>query len=207
MKQLLILSVLFFSQGLAAPKPQPIPSDADVAWVDQRLGEARDILLPPAVEFPSVVYRSSRDAFVGAPDSYFAIKFGTSAADFLEGAEARLLTVGGGSLRTQLIAQRAADREAPLSALLLRVNIRRHTFTATNCRGLKKLLDDFSRMVLPIVPPMLLLPPALHATSHRVMINVPGQSLDAGFNNEESALIRWALATLGTLQTCASPIR
>lgn len=206
MKQILLISYLLFGQGVAQPEKQPLPSDADRDWVEERLGEAMDILLPLAVEHPSVVYRSSRDRFMATAESYFAIKFGSRPTDFFDGAEARLLTLVGGSLRAQLSAQRAADRGAPLTALLLRVNVRRNTFTPANCRGLKARLDEFSRLLLPMVPkPKNYI--ALHATSHQVVISVDGQYLDARFNDAEGVLIAWALATSETLRTCASPVR
>jgi hypothetical protein len=205
MKQILLISCLLFSQDIASSREQPRPSDADRDWVEERLREAWDIVLPLAVEYPSVVYRSSRDRFMATAESYFAIKFGPRPESFLASAEGRLLTLVGGSLREQLSVQRAADREAPLNALLLRVNVRRNTFTPANCNGFKERLEEFSRLLLPMVPkPKNSI--ALHATSHQVVISVPRQYLDVRAD-EESPLIGWALRTRETLHTCASPVR
>ena len=172
--------------------------EADVDWVEQRLGAATDRLMPlrGREDRQFVAYRTSRDRFMNTAESHFAITFPQGS----ESLEAILTTLVGGSIRGQLLKLHVADRDASLDTLLFQVNAPRAKFDA-GCPTLKIQADALLIVPIDLLPVKRNFIP-MHPTVHRIVLDLNGTHLVCRLLLAKKPLVRWALDTLDALNKC-----
>ena len=195
-----LLALVPVSAGDQLVSRSPSPTQADLDWVEQRLGAARDRLMPlrGREDRQFVAYRTSRDQFMATAESHFAITFPQGS----ESLEAVVTTLVGGSIRNQLLKLHVADRDASLDTLLFQVNAPRAKFDA-GCPTLKIQADALLIVPIDLLPVKRNFIP-MHPTVHRIVLDLNGTHLDAGFDGPEKPLVRWALDTLEALNKCTA---
>lgn len=208
----MLIRFLVLSLAVAQLSGQaPLPSGADLDWVEQNLRATRDQVMPIGAPDQVAAYRTSRDRFTDMAESYFSInRFRPDPTSLKESYTATLtMPVGnalrgelfGTSLRAQLLQLHMADRAASLETLLLGVTVRRTRLTIEQCPAITSRLDALhGSIAVPARQKYI----ALHPVIHEVFVSVPEAHIKASFNNPDSGLVQWALETLDALKKCAA---
>lgn len=193
----------------------PEPTEADREWVEKNIGAALDKLMPMSAPSMVAAYRVSADQWTDMAEDYFLVERvprdrsplrseSYVATVVWPGSKPLQGTLSSSSFRQQLNQLRAADTEASLDVLLLRVSVRRTRLTAEQCPAITSRTNVLRSLSMsPLPGPRNFMP--LHAPTYQVVVASEGSHIRAVFDDASSGLARWAVDTFEALKKCGAP--
>jgi len=141
-----------------------------------------------------VAYRRYRDLYHDAPELYFKIDLGMTAAS------ASLVEPAGASFQVQLLRLHAENPRASVDTLLQGVTVTRLTVPSGSCPALDARIDAFADVKMGATPNDVLF---LHPVVHRIVARGSGLQVNATSYDPEVPIVRWVEATIAAIRTCA----
>jgi hypothetical protein len=163
---------------------------------EQALAEAMPLTLPDLV----VAYRATQEMSPDAHERYFAIQYGrVQGVIFRDLLTAIVVRPMGRSIQQQLIGLRMQDRAAPLSALVSRLSLRRHTLDTSACKAIATQMNRLSEVRMSMPRSDII---TFDATVHRIVVNMIDLKMTATISMNENPLVDWAERTHELLLDC-----